>query len=110
MGQIFDDMDRQNIADAFAEVRSDNERSIALRRGQTTLQAQQLRVAMAGSQARTQEVPFDHAAGQAVLMGAADADVQPGDRFALAGSTYVVELVNPDRRFGLFATLTVTNA
>lgn len=110
MGQIFDDIDRQNIADAFAEVRSDNERAISLRRGQVVLPAQQLRVALAGSLARTQDVPYDHAAGAAVLMGAADADVRAGDRFALDGSTYVVQVVNPDKRFGVFATLAITTA
>jgi hypothetical protein len=110
MGQIFDEMDVQNIADGFAEVRGDNERQIALRRGQQTIDAQAFRIALAGQMTRTPDVPFDHAAGAAVLIGAADANLQAGDRFALDGVTYVVQLVNPDRRFGTFATLAATTA
>lgn len=103
---MFDDEDKAAITEAFEEVRKDNAISITIRRAGATLAAQSVRLGQAGRYARgAQDAQFDEAKAPAILMAAADADVQVGDRFTYRGQVYVVQTVRPDTRFGLFADL-----
>ncbi len=95
------------IRGLFTTVRDQNAVSVALRRGTATLAAQTMRVEGMALQSRI----ADSAGGQqsqamAVILGATDLDIRPGDRFTLAGVLYEVVFVQPNRRAGTQAEAT----
>lgn len=105
--------DLANIRAAMAEVRTDNEVSIALRRAETTLTAQMFRFAQKASSARSsgaggQTAGLAESTAPATLLGKTDADVQIGDRFTYAGKIWRVIFVRPDRRTGTMCDLEAT--
>jgi hypothetical protein len=98
-----DDLARMQ-ADLTA-VRQDRPAAVVIRRGQTTLAAQTVRIARQGGQAN----PRDSAGGKevrgkVVVLGGVDFDVQPEDRFNDAGGTlYRVTYVRPNRLVAVVA-------
>lgn len=97
--------DWDQLADDLAAIRAENEQTIVVRRGDTVLDAQAVRLARITAQgqahggAETQE-----SRGRAVVLGATTLDIQPGDRFTdAAGVLYRVVLVRPNRRAAVIA-------
>jgi hypothetical protein len=89
----------------LAAVRVDNEVSITIRRGNTTLPAQTVRVARAGgAQGREQDSEgAQQVVGRVVVLGPTTFDVAPGDRFTLDENLYEVAFVRPNRRAAMIA-------
>jgi hypothetical protein len=105
--------DLANIRAAMAEVRTDNEVSIALRRGETPLTAQMFRFAQKSSSSRSsgaggQTAGMAESTAPATLLGAIGADVQIGDRFTHGGKVWRVIYVRPDQRTGTMCDLEAT--
>ena len=87
------------MAADLAEIRADNEVSVALRRGATTLAAQNVRIAQAGRQAAQLATgELEAALIEATVLGGTTLDIAPGDRFTVAGILYEVTAVAPNRR------------
>lgn len=93
------------MAAGLAEVRGDNEVSIALRRGDATLEAQAVRIArMGGTGLERDSAGAQQAVGRVVVLGATSLDIEPGDRFNDgAGMLYEVVFVRPNRRAAVVA-------
>lgn len=87
----------------LAAVRGDNEVQIVIRRGQTTLAAQRVRVARMSPGAKRDDAAVREARGQVVLMGGLTLDVQLDDRFTLSGVLYRVSFVRPNRTVAVMA-------
>lgn len=94
------DEDWAMIAEDLAAIREDNAVMIAIRRGNTTLAAQTVRIVGTGGQAgRDASEGAAETRDRVLIKGAIDLDIQPGDRFTLSGQVHVV--VSPaDRRAG----------
>jgi hypothetical protein len=89
----------------LAAIRGDNQVSLSLRRGNTTLSAQAARVANEG---KLQGRRFDNGSGEEsrtmiTLLFAVNADVQPEDRFTLEGRLYRVIAIRPNKRAAVMA-------
>jgi hypothetical protein len=97
MGLIGSDDLAQMAAD-LAEVRGDNEVSVIIRRGGSTLAAQSVRVARTGGQGMERDSEgAQQATGRVVVLGATTLDIEAQDRFSVAGVLYEVVLVRPNR-------------
>jgi hypothetical protein len=92
--------DWARMASDMAQVRADNEASVAFRRGATTLDAQSVRIARAGanSASRADAGGAEQMVGAVVIVGSASLDVQVGDRATVNGSLIEVTFVRPNRR------------
>ncbi|MCL4295680.1 MAG: hypothetical protein KJ077_08130 [Anaerolineae bacterium] len=105
MGLLNSD-DLAQMRSDLAEVRGDRETSIVIRRGSTTLAAQPVRIAGAGS-AQGREADGDasqEVRGRVVVLGGITLDIQPGDRFNDEnGVLYVVSFVRPNRSAAVIA-------
>jgi hypothetical protein len=96
--------DWAQMAADLAEVRGDNQVSIVIRRGASTLAAQNVRIAGAGSGRSAQGSGTEAAVSSVVVLGATTLDIQPGDRFNDgAGVLYEVVAVRPNRRAAVTA-------
>jgi hypothetical protein len=84
----------------LASVRQDKPISIVIRRGATTLTAQNVRLARPGGHAQTQASDQARETRAVTLVfGVATLDIQVDDRFNDAnGTLYRVRFVRPDRR------------
>jgi hypothetical protein len=79
-------------------VRGENEQSIVIRRGETPLAAQDMRVEMAGGRAsRLQSAAAQEARQAAFVLMEYDADVEKDDRFNWNGLLLRVIFVQPNR-------------
>jgi hypothetical protein len=98
-------MDWDQAAADLALVRQDNEVNITIRRGDTTLNPQPVRIARAGgAQGRERDSEgAQQAVGRVVVLGPKTLDVQPGDRFTLEGRLYQVAFIRPNRRAAVVA-------
>jgi hypothetical protein len=98
-------MDWDQAAADLALVRQDNEVNITIRRGDTTLNPQPVRIARAGgAQGRERDSEgAQQVVGRVVVLGSKTLDVQPGDRFTLDGSLYQVAFIRPNRRAAVVA-------
>ena len=96
------DADRARMTAGFAAIRDDRAVSIAIRRNGQTRAAQTVRIARGGNvQAGAVDVAGVSAAIQPVVVaGDASLDIQPGDRFTLAGALYEVTAIHPNRDHG----------
>ncbi len=84
-------------ADLLA-VRDDNDVNIVIRRGATTLGAQSVRVARAGTIAtRADGGNAEQWTQRVVVLGAVGLDIATGDRFNAGGRLYEVDFVRPNR-------------
>lgn len=83
----------------LATVRGDNESSITIRRGGTSLPAQPVRIARQGAQGQKRDSDGgEETRGRVVIVGGTTLDIQPGDRFNDAnGVLYRVAFVRPNR-------------
>lgn len=90
--------DRSQMQSDLAGVRSDNEVSLAFRRGETTLTAQTVRIARSGGRGSSRSGDAaQETRGQVIVAGPTGLDVQVGDRFTHAGNLYRVTFVRPNR-------------
>ncbi len=96
---MLDDGDWSRMEADLAEIRGDNEISLAFRRKETTLAAQNVRVAFAGGRAMAMRSDAAKESRQTMfLLGAKDLDVAMDDRFTYQGVVYRVTFVQPNRR------------
>jgi hypothetical protein len=102
---MIDEDDLAQMRDDLAEVRGDNEVSIVIRRGATSLAAQVVRIArQGGSMAQQRDsAGAQQAIGRVMLLGPTTFDVQPEDRFTVDGLLYQVRFVRPNRRAAVVA-------
>lgn len=82
----------------------DNPVMVALRRGETALTAQKIRIVRAGARAVRMGGVVSEASRQAVILyGGATLDVQRGDRLTHNGMLYEVTFVRPNLLIGTVA-------
>lgn len=83
----------------------DNVQEIVIRRGQTTLAGQDVRIVRAGtSGTRIEGAGTEESRATVLVYGGVDLDIQPEDKFVDAeGLLYRVVLVRPNRRVGMVA-------
>lgn len=94
------------MASDLQAVRDDNAVSVALRRGNTTLAAQTVRIARRSGHQRRDSAAASQATTDVVVMGATTLDIQVGDRFTYNNVLYEVEFVRPNRRAATVAEAT----
>ena len=94
----------QAITD-LASVLADNAQSIVVRRGNTTLPAQSVRIARIANQGVVRNGEgTQESRGRVVVLGGLALDIRPDDRFSDAhGVLYRVVLVRPNRRAAVIA-------
>ena len=91
-------MDFAKAREQLRIVRGENEQNIAIRRGETTLSAQAMRVEMAGGRAsQFQSAAAREARLAAFVLMEYDADVEKDDRFTWNGLLLRVVFVQPNR-------------
>jgi len=91
-------MDWDAIANDLRAVRAENEVSVAIRRGETTLSAQDMRIEYAGSRGFRLQSDAARQAAQAVfILGEPDMDIEVDDRLTYGGILYQVVFVQPNR-------------
>ena len=95
--------DWARMAAGLAAVRGDNEVSITIRRGNTTLAAQKVRVARHGSSGRKDDGSTREVRSRMTLLGETTMDIQPDDRFDIAGQLYRVTSIRSNKRAGVMA-------
>lgn len=102
---MLDSTDWARMAADLVDIRGDHEISITIRRGSSTLDAQDVRIARTGGQGQRKDSEgAQESRGRAVVVGGTDFDVAPGDRFNDdAGVLYQVMLVRPNRRAAVVA-------
>jgi hypothetical protein len=91
--------DRDRMRADLAEVRDDRPVSVAVRRGNSTLAAQTVRVARSGT-GRSATVDTGALQGvmtQITVLGGVGLDMRPLDRFTVDGMLYEVVAVHPNR-------------
>jgi hypothetical protein len=97
-------MDWTQAAADLAVVRGDNQISLTLRRGSTTLAAQSARIAQKGAGSETQGIGTRASGGRVVVLFGTTGNVQVGDRFNdAAGVLYEVVYVRTNRRAAVTA-------
>lgn len=84
-------------------VRDDNDVSIVIRRGETTLAAQTVRGARTGSGGPRSSPGGQEARGGVVVLGSTGLDIQSGDRFTIGGVLYRVIFIRPNRTVATMA-------
>ena len=91
-------MDWDAIANDLRAVRAENEVSVAIRRGETTLSAQDMRIEYAGSRGFRLQSDAARQAAQAVfILGEPDMDIEVDDCLTYGGILYQVVFVQPNR-------------
>lgn len=99
--------DLAEISNILAEILADRPASLALRRGETTLAAQTVRIARLRNASRSQTEAGREWRGGVVVVGAPGLDIQVDDRFTVEGSVYRVQFVRPNRDTGTQAEATL---
>lgn len=87
----------------LAEVRGDNQATIQIRRGNTTLANQQVRVARLSGGQEKQSPGSQESRGKIVVLGTLAFDVQVGDRFNANNLLYRVTFVRPNKLAAVIA-------
>lgn len=87
----------------LAAIRGDNQVSLSLRRGNTTLSAQVARVAGKSQGRRYDNTSGEESRTTITLLFAVNADVLPEDRFTLEGRLYRVTSIRPNKRAAVMA-------
>lgn len=79
-------------------IRDDRPAEVWLRRGNTDIPSQTVRIARAGSRGqRRQNVAGEESRIDVIVLGAVDMDIQIGDRFTDGGILYEVKVIRPHR-------------
>ncbi len=96
------DADRAQMTAGLRVIRDDRAVSIVIRRGNTTLPAQVVRIARGGNiQAGSADAAAMQAAvGAVVVAGEPGLNIRPQDRFTVAGVLYEVTAIHPNRDHG----------
>ena len=91
--------DRGRMEADLREIRNDRPAVIAIRRGNTTLAAQTVRIARGGNiQAAASDTDAVQAAvGAVIVVGDKALNIQPGDRFTVGAALYEVTALHPNR-------------
>jgi lipopolysaccharide export system protein LptA len=99
------DADRARMRADLEEVRDDRAVSVIIRRGKTTLAAQSVRVARAGTGRSTTSSSegMQAALSMVTVLGDTTLDIAPADRFTVAGMLYEVVSVHPNRDAAVIA-------
>lgn len=84
-------------------VRDDNPVSITIRRGNTQLVAQTVRIARTAAGQRTDTGTLEQHEGRVVVMGDTTLDIATGDKFNAGGSLYQVDFVRPNKSAAVVA-------
>lgn len=85
-------------------IRARDEVSLAIRRGATSLTAQDMRIVMAGPRGARLQSDAARAATQACfILGEHDMDIQPEDRITYDGHLIRVVFIQIPRKFGTIA-------
>ena len=94
--------DRAQMSADLQTIRDDRPVSIAIRRNGATLAAQTVRIARGGNiQAGVTDTDgLQAAVGAVVVVGDVALDIQPSDRFTVAGALYEVIAIHPNRDHG----------
>lgn len=94
--------DRTRMSADLTAIRDDRPVSIAIRRNGATLAAQTVRIARGGNiQAGVTDTDgLQAAVGAVVVVGDVALDIQPSDRFTVAGALYEVIAIHPNRDHG----------
>ncbi len=86
------------------KIRARNEVSLQIRRGNTTLTAQSMRIEYAGSRGARLQSDAARSAEQAVfILGEPDMDIQPEDRLTHESHLVRVVFIQLNRQFGTIA-------
>lgn len=97
-------MDWIAMAEDLSAVRGDNEVSITIRRGVTTLIAQPVRIARLGQRGAELAGSVANQTEQAVVvLGSTTFNVRIGDRFTHQSALYEVTAVRPNRMAAIIA-------
>jgi hypothetical protein len=97
-------MDTDFFRNRWRVIRARNEVSLSIRRGSTTLSAQDMRIEMAGPRGARLQSDAARAATQAVfILGEHDMDIQPEDRLTYEGHLIRVVFIQLNRRLGTIA-------
>jgi len=96
---VLTSQDRAQMSADLAAIRDDRPVSIAIRRNGATLAAQTVRIARGGNiQAGTTDADgLQAAVGAVIVVGDVDLNIQPGDKFTIAGALYEVIAIHPNR-------------
>lgn len=97
---IMTDEDKVEIRRAFEEIIEDRPATITLRRGETTVAPQQVRIARTRSSAYFRGEGSKESRAGIIVCGAPDMDILLDDRFTLEGSKYQIRFVRPNRDAG----------
>lgn len=98
---LMTDRDWAAMTADLAAVRDDNAVSVTIRRGNSTLAPQTVRVAGAQGAGQSREQRSDgatQATGFVTILGAPNVDIRVDDRFSVDGILYEVVYVHPNRR------------
>lgn len=91
-------MDWTKMANDLRAVRAENEISVAIRRGSSTLTAQDMRIEYAGARGTRLQSDAARQAQQAVfILGEPDMDIAIDDRLTYGGVLFQVVFVQPNR-------------
>ena len=94
--------DRAQMSADLQTIRDDRPVSIAIRRNGATLAAQTVRIARGGNiQAGVTDADgLQASVGAVIVVGDAALNIQPGDKFTVAGALYEVIAIHPNREHG----------
>lgn len=91
---MIDSIDTQAIKDQIAEIIADRPTQIIVNRGGVNLLPQTVRLVKAGSPRESMSEAGKQVSAGVLVIGDTSLDVARGDRFALAGVTYLVLFVD----------------
>ncbi len=95
--------DITQIIGDLAAVRQDNETLIAIRRGDTTLPPQPVRITRMGAAQQKDTTGAQEARQRVLVLGSLTFDVAVGDRFNTATELYQVIFIRPNRLAAVIA-------
>jgi hypothetical protein len=85
------------MQDIAAQIRTDRSVDVELRRGETTLEAQEMRFEAVGRGSRLISDAAQEARTAVIVFGAMDADIMIGDRFTVDSILYRIVAIAPNR-------------
>ncbi len=94
--------DRARMTADLQAIRDDRPVSIAIRRNNSTLAVQTVRIARGGNMqaAVTDTDGLQASVGAVIVVGDATLDIQPNDKFTVGGALYEVIALHPNRDHG----------
>lgn len=92
-----------NLSQAFARIRKERAENIALRRGETTLAAQEMRIERLSKGSAYRSDAARERRSDVVILAEMLADIHIDDRFTLDGLIYRVNFIEPNRSVATIA-------